>query len=96
MIWLYLLAIALLGAVVVLLTGRVEGAEPPADLPPGDDVTSLLAAREGRPLTADDLRGLRLDPALRGYRMDQVEALLDALTAQLEQDSRERGEDTPG
>ncbi|MDZ5076338.1 DivIVA domain-containing protein [Nesterenkonia sp. HG001] len=84
MIWLYLLAVALLGVVVVLLVGRAEGAEPPAEETTADEVAELLADRAAAPLSAADLRGIRLQPALRGYRMEQVDRLLDALADQLE------------
>jgi DivIVA domain-containing protein len=36
-----------------------------------------------RPLTAEDLRGMRFSTALRGYRMSEVDALLDRLAAEL-------------
>ncbi|GAB3187426.1 DivIVA domain-containing protein [Nesterenkonia suensis] len=84
MIWLYLLSVALLGAVVVLLVGRAEGVQAPAEEAPADEVADLLAAREGAPITAADLRQVRLQPALRGYRMEQVDRLLDALAEQLD------------
>lgn len=38
----------------------------------------------GRPLAADDLRRIRFSIALRGYRMSEVDALLDRLASQLE------------
>ena len=77
MIWLYLLAVAILGAVVVLLIGRAEGAPPPDADAGGDDVTRLLTERAKSPLTAGDLREVELTTALRGYRMDEVDQLLE-------------------
>ena len=37
----------------------------------------------GRPLTADDLRSLRLNTGVRGYRMDEVDALIARLEAEM-------------
>ena len=37
-----------------------------------------------RPVSADDLRALRFNTALRGYRASEVDALLDRLAAQLD------------
>ena len=58
---------------------------PPERLRP----TAEAADRAGlelpeRPLTGDDLRTLRLDTAVRGYRADDVDALLDRLAAELD------------
>lgn len=39
-------------------------------------------------LDADDVRRVRFRTALRGYRMDEVDALLDRLAAQLDQADR--------
>ena len=36
------------------------------------------------PLDGDDVRGLRFGVALRGYAMDQVDAVLDRLAAELD------------
>lgn len=36
------------------------------------------------PLHGDDVRGLRFGVALRGYAMDQVDAVLDRLAAELD------------
>ncbi len=90
--WLYLAALALIGVIIVVLVGSWKGAHPPAEETPGtpDDVEELLsrASEEGRRLTAEDLGAVRLRPAVRGYRMDQVDRLIDALQAQLEQAQR--------
>jgi DivIVA domain-containing protein len=37
-----------------------------------------------RPVTGEDLRALRFNTALRGYRASEVDALLDRLAAQLD------------
>lgn len=78
----FLLAVLLLviGAVVAVVLGRtggmsVEMAQPPLPLAP-------LALPDG-PLGPDDLATVRFDRAIRGYRMDQVDDLLDRLRLQL-------------
>jgi DivIVA domain-containing protein len=48
-----------------------------------DDRPDALVPAEG-PLTADDLRRVRFSIALRGYRMSEVDALLDRLAAERE------------
>lgn len=95
MLWLYLIALAVLGTVIVVLLGRWDGAQPPAEEGPGfaDDVDELLRRTGSGRITAEDLDGLVFDSAPRGYRMDQVDRLLDALSAQLR---REAGEEIMG
>ena len=87
MLWPYLLAVVLLGIVVAALLGRWEGAAVPgeeSDLH-GSDVDDLLRRSADRRITAADLQEVRLDSAVRGYRMDQVDRLLDALGEQLDE-----------
>ncbi len=84
MIWLYLLVVALIGAVVVVLIGRSPVAAPPAEeLPagPGSAVFEMLA--ESRPLSSADLEQVTFDSSVRGYNMEQVDRLLEALSVQL-------------
>lgn len=99
MIWLYLLAITILAAVVVLLVGRAEGAPGPVEEgAAGDGVSELLEQRTGEPLAAGDLREVRFSPAVRGYRMDEVDLLLRRLADQLDVSVGEagQGEDATG
>jgi DivIVA domain-containing protein len=69
--------VAIIGAVAVVAAGRggsmadVYDDRPDASLP------------TGRPLTAEDLRTLRLNTGVRGYRMDEVDALLERLQAEM-------------
>ena len=53
-----------------------------------------------RPVTGEDLRGLRFNTALRGYRASEVDALIDRLADQLDRDLQDRGgpgdEQSPG
>jgi DivIVA domain-containing protein len=51
-----------------------------------------------RALTAHDLRSVRFSTALRGYRMSEVDALLDRLAAELAERTAagERADTSPG
>ena len=44
-----------------------------------------------RPVTGADLRGLRFNTVLRGYRASEVDALIDRLAEQLDRDVHGRG-----
>ena len=68
-------ALVLFG-VAVVATGRGDGM---ADVPP-DRVTPRLPA--GR-VSADDVRSTRFALAFRGYRMDDVDSVLDRLADEL-------------
>ncbi len=69
--------VALVGVVVGVAAGRIGGGL-------ADPVTSLprRGLPEG-PLGAAELDALTFEPALRGYRMDQVDAAVDRLRAEL-------------
>jgi DivIVA domain-containing protein len=54
-----------------LLMGRGE-TQPPAELD-----RSPVELPDDRAVTGDDVRSLRLSPALRGYRMTEVDWLID-------------------
>jgi DivIVA domain-containing protein len=71
-----LLAAAVLLGVALAAAGRVDGMsravpDAPPGLPPG-------------PVTADGLRTVRLPVVLRGYRMADVDELLERAASQLE------------
>ena len=78
MTWLFtLLAMAVIAAVAALVTGRISG---------GMDAPESSLPFRGLPpeqVTAADLEALRFTPALRGYRMDQVDEVLDRLEHEL-------------
>jgi len=79
MTWFFAVLIVLvIGAVAVVAGGR-GGALAEAY----DDRPDARVQAEG-PLTARDLRGVRFTTAFRGYRMSEVDALLDRLAAELE------------
>lgn len=95
MTWFFAVLIVLaMGGVAVLAAGR--GA--PLDEVYDDRPDAVVP--ESGPLRAEHLRRVRFSIALRGYRMSEVDALLDRLAAQLEDghavDSEGRGgEPTP-
>jgi DivIVA domain-containing protein len=77
-VWLWVLVIVvLIGALAVLLVGSGDSmAEVYDDRP---DRTVPI----GRPLHSDDLLDVRFSTAVRGYRMDEVDALLARVRADL-------------
>lgn len=78
MMWFFAVLIVLaMGGVAVVAAGR-GGSLPPA-YPDRPDVL----VPQG-PLTGADLRTVRFSLGLRGYRMDEVDALLARLADQLE------------
>lgn len=80
MTWfLAVLVVLALGAVAVVAAGR--GAPLAEEY---DDRPDVDAPATG-PLGPADLRRVRFPLALRGYRMAEVDALLDRLAAQLEE-----------
>lgn len=82
MTWvLAILAVLVLGAVAVVAAGRGRPMAEAYDDRPDARVPA------DRPLRAEDLRRVRFSPALRGYRMVEVDALLDRLAHQLEQEA---------
>ena len=80
------LVVVVLGGIAVVASGRA------GSMPPAYDDSPDVVLPEG-PLGADDLRRVRFPLALRGYRMAEVDALLDRLATQLEHDSRGSGSD---
>jgi len=78
-IWFFaILVVLLLGAVAVVASGRGTPMEPAYD-----DAPDSLVPTDG-PVTAEDLRRIRFPIALRGYRMAEVDALLDRLAEERE------------
>ena len=53
--------------------------------PPTDPDRSPLELPEDRPVTADDVRGARMSVTVRGYRMTEVDWLLEQLARALEE-----------
>ncbi len=75
---LLLLTLAVVAGVAAVAAGLVGGGL--------DDPTTTVPRRElpSGPLRRADVTGLRFVPALRGYRMDQVDDALDRLGAEIE------------
>jgi DivIVA domain-containing protein len=71
--------VLLIGAVAVVASGR-GGSLGPAY----DDRADVSLPAEG-PVTGEDLRALRFNTAVRGYRASEVDALLERLADQLDE-----------
>jgi DivIVA domain-containing protein len=83
----YLLVVAVVAAALFGLAAAVFGrGEELAPLPPGATPTRLPAGE----IDGDDVRELRFQQALRGYRMDEVDWALDRLADELDRAGVER------
>jgi len=82
-----LVVVALLGATAVVAAGRGGAMSEVHD----DRPDALVPA--DRPLTGADLRTVRLGTALRGYRMAEVDALLERLADELDRAAVDRASD---
>lgn len=86
-LFLYFLALLLVGALLFLLASFAFGrGEEMAPMPPDVSPVVLPASRwaSGR-----DLRRLRLSVVLRGYRMSEVDWVLDRLAREIDERDRE-------
>ncbi len=78
MLWFWVVVlVVLIGAIAIVASGRGDSMAEVYD----DRPDASLPA--GRPLRADDLRTVRLNTGVRGYRMDEVDALLARLEAEM-------------
>jgi DivIVA domain-containing protein len=85
MTWVFAILIVLaMGGVAAVAVGR---GDPMAD--EHADHPDVLVPTD-RPLTAGDLRAVRFPLVLRGYRMKDVDALLDRLAAQVGEGPEDR------
>jgi DivIVA domain-containing protein len=83
MAWFFAVIIVLaMGGVAVVAAGRGDTLGPAFD-----DRADVRLPADG-PVTGKDLRALRFNTALRGYRASEVDALLDRLAAQLDDQTR--------
>lgn len=95
MMWFFAILIVLtLGGVALVAAGR---GEPLAEV--HDDRPDVVLPTDG-PVSADTLRRVRFPLAFRGYRMAEVDALLDRVAAELEErdataDAPVAGDDPP-
>ena len=71
------LVVVVMGVIAVVASGRI------GSMPPAYDDRPDVVLPDG-PLGPADLRRVRFPLAVRGYRMDEVDALLDRLATQLE------------
>lgn len=86
MVLLILLVVLLAGALAALATGRLGGvsvAMAPVSQRSGADVLQGAGITREEPMTGAHLAAVRFDRAPRGYRMDQVDAVLDRLAEEL-------------
>jgi DivIVA domain-containing protein len=82
--WFFAVLIVLvMGAVAVVASGRG------ASLGPSYDDRADVRLPVDRPITGNDLRDLRFNTAVRGYRASEVDALIDLLAAQLDEEREE-------
>jgi DivIVA domain-containing protein len=78
----YLVVMVLVAAVVFLLASVVFGrGEELAALPPGASPTRLPETR----VTGDDLREVRFQQVVRGYKMSEVDWVLQRVGAELDE-----------
>ncbi len=93
MMWFFaILVVLVMGAIATVAAGRGTPLAPEYD----DRPDVLVPA--GR-LGGEDLRRVRFSLAFRGYRMSEVDALLDRVAAQLEEsrpEVRPEEHDSPG
>ena len=90
MMWFFAILVVLaLGGVALLAAGR---GTPMAEV--YDDRPDSTVPADG-PLVADDVRRVRFSLAFRGYRMSEVDALLDRVAKQLAEPAPDpaRGDD---
>ncbi len=83
MMWFFAVLIVLaMGGVAAVAAGKGAPLQPAYDDRPDADVPAT------GPLSADDLRRVRFSLAFRGYRMSEVDALLDRLAREREEASQ--------
>jgi DivIVA domain-containing protein len=76
--WFWVVVLVLVvGAIAVFAAGRDNAMAEVYDDRPDRTIPT------GRPLTSEDLQEVRFSSALRGYRMDEVDALIDRIAADL-------------
>ncbi|NUR08747.1 MAG: DivIVA domain-containing protein [Nocardioidaceae bacterium] len=73
-----IVVVVVMGGIAVVASGRGGALAEPFD-----DRPDARVPADG-PLTAQDLRRVRFSTAFRGYRMAEVDALLDRLAAEIE------------
>jgi DivIVA domain-containing protein len=80
MTWFFaVIVVVVMGAIAVVASGRGGSMAEVYDDRPDARVPA------DRPLTSHDIRRVRFSTAFRGYRMAEVDALLDRLAAELDE-----------
>jgi DivIVA domain-containing protein len=76
-VFLVLVVIVLIGLTVAAVMGKIGGfmADPTS--------SRSFAGAPASPLSLQDIENLHFDQALRGYRMDEVDEVIDAFSARL-------------
>lgn len=76
-LFLLFIVIVLIGLTTAAVMGKIGGfmAEP--------TTTQSFSGLPAHPLSAADIAELHFDQALRGYRMDQVDEVIDALSSRI-------------
>jgi DivIVA domain-containing protein len=88
--WVFaILAVLALGGVAVVAAGRGAPLTPAYD-----DRPDAVVPTDG-PLSGDDLRRVRFSLAFRGYRMSEVDALLERLAREREESERRPDDTSP-
>ncbi len=91
MTWFFAVLIVLvLGAVAVVAAGRGSS------MGPAYDDRADVSLPGDRNVTGEDLRALRFNTALRGYRASEVDAMIERLAAQLDDRRGDRSDRRPG
>ena len=83
----FVVGVLVVGALLFLLASALLGrgeTQPPAELD-----RSPVELPDDRPVLGDDIRALRMSVAFRGYRMTEVDWLLDQFAAVLEERDEE-------
>lgn len=91
MMWVFAILVVLaMGGIAVVASGRGTPLAPVYDDRPD------VVVPTDRPLVGEDLRRVRFSLAFRGYRMSEVDVLLDRLASQLEEPEEEPADDPAG
>ena len=86
MMWFFAILVVLaLGGIALVAAGRGAPLAEVYDDRPDSSVPAV------GPLSADDLRRVRFSLGFRGYRMSEVDALLDRLASEREDADRDPG-----
>jgi DivIVA domain-containing protein len=75
----------LLAAILVIAAGTMLAVGRLGELPEVEPDRAPLALPDGRPLAREDVDGVRFAVGMRGYRMDEVDDVLDRLAAEVDE-----------